>query len=84
MSKMLEDRIKELEAQLCKTDEQVYAEIREIQVHAKIEAARELAGIFHDGEWRSNRAMTICETYASLLALDELTRLGQDMGEYDE
>ena len=30
----------------------------------KVETAIELAGIFHDGKWRSTKAMLICEDYA--------------------
>jgi hypothetical protein len=33
----------------------------------KASAAIELAGIFHDGKWRSDTAMLICEEYASKL-----------------
>lgn len=33
----------------------------------KASAAIELAGIFHDGQWRSDTAMLICEEYANKL-----------------
>lgn len=39
------------------------------KLRAKIGAARALAAIFHDGDWRSDRAMEICEQYAKDLLL---------------
>lgn len=41
-----------------------------VELVTKINTATELAGIFHDGEWRSELSMEICEEYANKLKGD--------------